>query len=61
MQLHGFGIKQTAFEHPLVRTFLTSSDSMAWSFRARIEGRDGNSPYEAKKFSNGIEKLCGLT
>lgn len=45
LRLHGFGLKDTAFQ--LCRHMLASADSMAWSATARREGRDSNSPEEA--------------
>lgn len=47
LRLHGFGLKQTAIERKAVADMLYSSDSMAWSFAARYEGRDGNDWKEA--------------
>lgn len=40
VNLHGFGLKVTGLQ--LFRTALVSSDSMAWSFRARAAGWDGH-------------------
>lgn len=48
--LHGFGVKLTALMHAGVRAMLYSADSMAWSFAARKQGRNGNSPAEAHAF-----------
>lgn len=53
--LHGFGVKQTALMHPGVRDLLYSADSMAWSFAARRQGRDGNSWHEAKSFADRVQ------
>lgn len=55
LRLHGFGVKLTALESQTVRDCLYSADSMAWSFAARYEGRDGNSWLEAKAFTERIE------
>lgn len=33
--LHGFGLKKTSLQEPIVRELLHSADSMAWSFAAR--------------------------
>jgi hypothetical protein len=55
LQLHGFGLKTTALASSIVRECLYSADSMAWSFAARREGRDGNSPAEAAAFVERIE------
>ena len=57
LRLHGFGLKQTALEHPGIRSLLYISDSMAWSFAARREGRNGNSVEEAKAFSRRITSI----
>ncbi|TPN90160.1 hypothetical protein [Mesorhizobium sp. B1-1-5] len=53
--LHGFGVKQTALMHPGVRELLATADSMAWSFAARKQGRDGNSWHEAKAFAVRVQ------
>ncbi len=50
LRLHGFGVKLTALKHPAVRAMLWSADSMAWSYSARKQGRDGNSSLEAQAF-----------
>lgn len=50
LRLHGFGIKLTALASDIVRTLLFSADSMAWSFAARREGRNGNDPAEAERY-----------
>ncbi len=55
LRLHGFGIKQTSLLHPGVRSMLHSADSMAWSFAARKQGRDGNSWKEAKAFADRVQ------
>jgi hypothetical protein len=55
LKLHGFGVKTTALASSVVRRCLYSADSMAWSFAARKEGRDGNSWLEAKAFVQRIE------
>lgn len=51
LKLHGFGLKTTSLKNVMVRSFLHSADSMAWSFAARKEGRNGNDWREA-------ERLC---
>lgn len=56
--LHGFGVKQTALEHPGVRELLATADSMAWSYAARKQGRDGNSWVEAQSFANRIANVA---
>lgn len=56
LRLHGFGVKLTALGWPTIRTMLYSADSMAWSFAARRQGRDGNSVHEAIRFSQRVER-----
>lgn len=60
LRLHGFGIKITSLESSAVRDMLYSCDSMAWSYAARKQGRNGNCWREAKKFVQAIEsqKIC---
>lgn len=55
LKYHGFGLKSTALKSDIVHSILYSSDSMAWSFAARKQGRDGNSPIEAHKYCQQIE------
>lgn len=57
LRLHGFGLKTTALRSAIVRELLESADSMAWSFAARKQGRDGNSWHEAARFVSIIEGL----
>ena len=45
VRLHGFGLKGCTFK--ACRDVLVSADSMAWSYAARREGRNPNSPVEA--------------
>lgn len=54
LRLHGFGVKLTSLEHPGVRDLLYSADSMAWSFSARKQRRNGNCWTEAKRFSDRV-------
>jgi len=54
--LHGFGIKYTALADASVRRF-HSVDSMAWSFAARYEGRDGNDWREAVAYARKVEDM----
>jgi hypothetical protein len=54
LRLHGFGLKTTALADPLVRSLLHTADSMAWSFHARINGRNGNDWREAKRWAANI-------
>jgi len=55
LRLHGFGLKTTALADARVRDLLYSADSMAWSYAARKQGRDGNSAHEARRFAERIE------
>jgi len=57
LRLHGFGVKHTSLCHPGIRSMLYSADSMAWSFAARVEGRNGNDWREAAKFAARIEAV----
>jgi len=54
LRLHGFGLKTTALRSGLVRSLLWSSDSMAWSFAARYEGRDANHWAEAQRYVTAV-------
>ena len=58
LRLHAFGVKQTALESQLVRDLIFSADSMAWSFAARWEGRDRNSPAEAQRYVRKIATMA---
>lgn len=60
LKLHGFGLKTIALASPVVRSYLHSADSMAWSFAARVEGRGpmANDWREAKRFERRILRLC---
>lgn len=55
LQLHGFGLKATALRSALVFDLLHTADSMAWSYQARMEGRNANDWREAKRWMRGIE------
>lgn len=57
LRLHGFGIKKTALGSQLVRDLLFSADSMAWSFAARMEGRNANDPAEAVRYAHRIKTM----
>lgn len=57
LRLHGFGIKVTALKHAGVRRLLYSSDSMAWCFAARKEGRNANDWREAKPFEEFVTSI----
>lgn len=54
LRLHGFGVKLTALAVQAIRCLLHSADSMAWSFAARKQGRDANSPVEALAFHSRV-------
>lgn len=54
-RLHGFGVKTKALASRIVRDLLETADSMAWSYAARMEGRDANSWREAVAFGEKIE------
>lgn len=56
LRLHGFGIKITALRNERVRELLWSADSMAWSFAARYEGRDGNDIAEAVRYAERVDR-----
>jgi len=56
LRLHGFGLKTSALLNPRVSQLLHSSDSMAWSYSARMKGRDGNSWREAKLFDDRVNR-----
>lgn len=57
LRLHGFGLKKTALRSHLVRACLHSADSMAWSYRARKQGRDANDWREARRYIREIESM----
>ena len=57
LRLHGFGIKLTALRNSAVHDYLYSADSMAWSFAARMAGRNSNSRTEAQRFVDTIEAI----
>lgn len=57
LRLHGFGVKRISLEDRRVRKLLHSSDSMAWSFAARYEGRNGNSVGEAIAYGEIIDRI----
>ena len=59
LRLHGFGLKTTSLLNPLIRDLLHSADSMAWSFAARRQGRDGNDWREAVAFYDRITCVIG--
>lgn len=59
LRLHGFGVKITGLMHAGVRSMLFSADSMAWSYAARKQGRDGNDPAEARAFADRVAEAVG--
>lgn len=59
LRLHGFGLKTTALSYAPVRAALHTADSMAWSFHARINGRNGNDWREAKTWLDRIHSKTG--
>lgn len=52
--LHGFGIKKTALLNPAVRSYLHSADSFAWSYAARRDRVDTDSPFLAFKYWQSV-------
>jgi hypothetical protein len=57
IRLHGFGVKLTALKSVEVRDRLHTADSMAWSYSARKQGRNGNDWREGEAFRVKIDKL----
>lgn len=57
LKLHGFGLKMTALENKEIYGLLYSSDSMAWSFAARYEGRNANDWREAKAYEEKVVSI----
>lgn len=57
LKLHGFGVKVTALKNPRVRQLFHSTDSMAWSFAARRQGRDQHDVNEAIAYAARINAL----
>ena len=56
LRLHGFGVKITALRNQRVRDLFHTTDSMAWSFAARYEGRDGNDINEAINYAERVDR-----
>ena len=56
LRLHGFGLKLTALRRQDIRSLLFSSDSMAWSFAARMAGRSAHDWREAESYRIKIEE-----
>ncbi|HQT65949.1 MAG TPA: hypothetical protein PLO16_15730 [Acidocella sp.] len=57
LRLHGFGVKLTALQSDVVQRALWTADSMAWSYAARMQGRNGNSPIEAQRYSDRVDRI----
>jgi hypothetical protein len=57
LRLHGFGLKITALASRIVQLLLFSADSMAWSFHARMHGRDHHDPAEAQRYVRRVQSL----
>lgn len=57
LRLHGFGLKITSLASGIVQDSLHSADSMAWSFAARKQGRNGNDWREAARWANRINTM----
>ena len=57
LNLHGFGLKITALTNRSIRRKLKTSDSMSWSYHARMHGLDANGWEPAMEFVNRIERL----
>lgn len=57
IRLHGLGLKITAIECPKIHALLHSADSMAWSYAARMEGRNSNDWREAKAYEQRIHDI----
>ena len=59
LRLHGFGLKTTALANLYILSMLYSSDSMAWSYKARRNGGDRNGLKEAMNFVAEITNIQG--
>lgn len=57
LRLHGFGLKITALADRRVISLLHTADSMAWSYAARVEGRNANGIDEAQAYTARIKSL----
>lgn len=56
LRLHGFGLKTQALLDARCAELLHSADSAAWSFAARMNGRNANDPREAIPWVRRIEQ-----
>lgn len=54
LRLHAFGIKITSLRSRIVCDAVESTDSIAWSYAARIEGRNQNSWEEAYSYEQRV-------
>lgn len=54
LRLHGFGLKTTALRDGVIRQYLYSADSAAWSYAARQQRRNANDWREAVNFGERI-------
>ena len=57
LRLHGFGLKSTSLKVEAIRALLASCDSMAWSYRARRNGRSPNDWREAAAMAEAVGAL----
>lgn len=57
LRLHGFGLKTTSLAYIGVCARLHSADSTAWSFAARMQGRNQNDWREAARFEERVGAL----
>ena len=57
LKLHGFGIKKTCLQDSFIYDRLFSSDSMAWSFDARYQGKKAHDINHAISYKKRIETM----
>jgi hypothetical protein len=55
LRLHGFGLKLTALEHPVISRVLYSADSLASSLAERKAGRNANDHRVALAYAERVE------
>ena len=55
--LHGFGVKMTSLTDASVRDRLHSADSMAWSYAARVRGRNANDWREGERYARRLATM----
>lgn len=58
LKLHGFGVKLTSLNNAVVRSLLSTADSMAWSYSARKQGRSANDWREARAFTDRLARIA---